>query len=135
MTSNATLRRIEAREDYTLGVLEAPGFHCFTMERPWKNNEQNASCIPAGEYDCKVRVSPRFGRVYMLLSVPGRSYILIHAGNTANNTHGCILLGRKAGYIDSRRAVLLSHPTLRRFMQVFGGEVFKLTIKGKQHVA
>lgn len=131
---SATLRRIEMHSAYTLGVLKAPGFRCFTMERPWRNNEQNVSCIPTGDYDCKIRMSPKFGRVYMLLSVPGRSYILIHAGNTANDTYGCILLGKKAGYIESRRAVLLSRPTLRRFMQVFGGEDFRLTIKGEQHV-
>jgi hypothetical protein len=131
----AIIKRIEFTDKYTLGILEMPSFTCYTMERPWLDNASNVSCVPSGEYDCSIRVSPKFGRVYQLKDVPGRQFILIHAGNTANNTHGCVLLGKSAGYIEDRRAVLCSRPTLRRFMSLLDEQDFKLVIKGDQHVA
>jgi hypothetical protein len=49
--------------------------------------------IPTGTYPAQLYDSPRFGRQVVLLDVPGRSFIEIHAGNTVNDTTGCILVG------------------------------------------
>ena len=35
----------------TFGRLWLPGFDCWTVERPWKNNRRNVSCFPIGTYD------------------------------------------------------------------------------------
>ena len=87
------------RDSYTdqnvLGSLFMGAEHVYyTLERPWLNNRRSVSCIPVGEYKGAVQYSPRFKALLPeLLDVPGRSQILIHAGNTEADTQGCILLG------------------------------------------
>ena len=64
---------------------------CYTIELPWKNNQHQVSCIPEGEYKVKKRYTQRFGEHFILLNVPGRSGILIHAANDAvKEIKGCI---------------------------------------------
>ncbi len=131
----------------TEGILQTSGFTCFTLELPWKDNARRMSCIPKGTYSCKVRHSPRFGEIYHVIAVPNRSYILIHSGNFAGDvtrgfrTHveGCILLGSKRGVLRvnkdlTQRAVLVSKPTVRQFMQHMAGKDFTLKISGVPHV-
>lgn len=58
----------------------------------WKIPGETA--IPIGTYKIVVRDSPHFKRsLPLLLSVPGFEDIEIHPGNTARDTHGCLLLG------------------------------------------
>lgn len=54
-----------------------------------------------------MHTSPKFGVTY-LLDVPGRSEIILHQGNIATDTHGCILIGSKFGRIKGLPAVLSS---------------------------
>jgi hypothetical protein len=128
----------------TIGILACPekGFSCRTMEPPWKNNRSNHSCIPAGEYIVKIRMSPKYGKVYHVKDVDGRSYILYHSGNVggdrekglSSHTWGCILLGKYLGKLRIKgkiqRAVLYSKPTVRRFMELMEYQDFKLIITG-----
>lgn len=67
----------------------------LTLERPWKNNERNVSCIPPDRYRCRRIRSPRFGDTYEICDVPGRTNVLFHAGNTVEDTQGCILVGEE----------------------------------------
>ena len=62
-------------------------FFCDTLE----NTEY---AIPTGFYRLRVTMSPRF-KIYLpiLDGVIGRSGIRIHAGNTIQDTEGCILVG------------------------------------------
>lgn len=78
----------------TFGVLLIEGrLFCYTLERPFLYNIKNLSCIPLGNYHCSYHVgSSKSG--YLLNGVPGRSGIMIHAGNTIADTAGCILLGK-----------------------------------------
>ncbi len=64
-----------------------------TLELSWKNNERQVSCIPVGSYVVREKFSFSFGYCFELLSVPGRSAILIHSGNFNSHTKGCILIG------------------------------------------
>jgi hypothetical protein len=53
-----------------------------------------ATAIPAGSYNVVIAPSPKFQKQMMRLEdVPGFTGILIHAGNSPEDTHGCILLG------------------------------------------
>jgi Family of unknown function (DUF5675) len=121
-----------------MGVLILPdGVFCNTLELPWRDNRPKRSCIPLGEYDVKIRQSPRFGRIYEVQNVPDRSYILIHSGNLAgdvekgyvSHVEGCILLGKYFGPLEGQLAVLASRPTVREFMETTGGQAFRLLVE------
>lgn len=88
------LKRTLLTYNYIYGVLNY-GPHIFTtLERPYLNNQRNISAIPAGLYRLTKHISPKFGRCFWVHDVPNRSSILIHAGNTVNDTRGCILVGQ-----------------------------------------
>lgn len=88
------LVRFAMLEDRTIGRLTCGDQHFWTVEKPWRDNEPFVSCIPSGTYDMATRNSPRFGPgTWEILDVPGRSHILIHVGNTADDVVGCISIG------------------------------------------
>ena len=131
----AILTRIKTSEDGTFGVLALPelGFSCYTAEPAWRDNQRSISCIPKGEYDVELRYSPSRGLVFHVKDVPGRSYILIHAGNFAStykrtDTEGCILIGDRLGVLAGLPVVLNSRLTLKKMMRLINGKGFKLTI-------
>lgn len=83
----------------TLTIDAAP--ECFTLE-------SLADAIPCGTYPVSMYDSPRHGRVPLLHDVPGRTWIEVHAGNTAKDTEGCILVGltRKPAALEQSRLAL-----------------------------
>lgn len=102
------LKRVAPRPSYTIGRLYVDGAYlCDTLEdtvRPRGVKVYARTAIPAGEYRVRMDVrSPRFGkrsqyrkyggRLPRLEGVPGFEGILIHPGNTAEDTAGCILVG------------------------------------------
>ena len=87
-------------EQSTVGELSVDGrFECFTLEdkvRPVKVHGETA--IPEGIYEVIINFSPRFKKqLPRLLNVPGFEGILIHPGNKAADTDGCILVGTTKG--------------------------------------
>ena len=141
--SNSTvqLQRLAHTDEGTLGTLTArDGFTCRAMEPPWRDNRPNRSCIIEGTYRCVWHRSPRYGEVYLVAGVPGRSHILIHPGNVGGDaelglhthTQGCILLGRRHGALDIKgrrqRAVLLSRPTAAAFNRAMSNQPFLLEV-------
>jgi hypothetical protein len=106
------LEREPSAEGCTIGRLYVDGmFECWTLEdvvRPVKIPGQTA--IPHGHYVVTLTKSKRFQRVLPLVNaVPGFEGIRIHAGNTAADTEGCILVGRErysSTFIGSSRAAL-----------------------------
>lgn len=119
------------------GTLGADGFTCRTFELPWRGNIRAKSCIPPGSYVVRIVRSPRFGRIYGLFGTEPRANILIHSGNYAgdvdkglkSHVQGCILLGKYFGTMDGQRAILLSRPTVRAFMDHMKGEPFTLVVE------
>lgn len=119
-----TLTRKPSLKGATLGVLDMPGFRCFTLEDEvrepalfpparwtekgvlgWKVSGKTA--IPRGRYRVVLTWSGRFQRLMPeLLNVPGFTSIRIHSGNTAADTEGCILLGlfEEANLVGQSRA-------------------------------
>lgn len=94
------LRRITMRPDYTIGRLYIDGqYNCDTLEDPVRDLAREPkvpgnTAIPKGTYDVVVNISPKFRRMLpRLLRVPRFDGILIHRGNTAADTAGCILVG------------------------------------------
>jgi len=112
-----TLIRYAYTNNGTFGTLiHGEEVVCATLELPYKDNRRNISCIPIGAYTMnRCRVSPQYGRdssrfgdTFCIESVPNRSKILIHAGNTTKDTRGCILVGERARadrVINSRLAL------------------------------
>ncbi len=119
-------------EQVTLGLLhdEENNVIAHTLELPWRENEPDASCIPAGRYPAHRYLSPKRGyEVFMLDGVPDRSAIELHIGNTVSDTDGCILLGDSFGQIDDQLAVLNSRDGFASFMSLLAGEQnFMLTV-------
>lgn len=130
MTLHVVIQRDHSTDAGTFGVLTLPsGWRCQTLELPWRNNVRRMSCIPAGVYRAIDHVSPRFGRTYWLQDVPGRSEILIHAGNLAGDTTkgyrsdvaGCILVGATRGHLQGQPAVLSSKLALNALLKNLAG--------------
>lgn len=85
-----------------LSIAAAAGdsFECFTLEdvvRPAGEKVKGETAIPEGRYRVTLEPSPKFhGAIKPRLhDVPNFEGILIHEGNTADNSEGCILVGRK----------------------------------------
>lgn len=92
---------------YTIGKMYIDGdYFCDTLEDRVRDINKNGkfdngevkvageTAIPYGRYQVVVTMSPRFKReLPRLLNVPNFEGILIHRGNTAPDTAGCILVG------------------------------------------
>ena len=116
-----TLKRIATNDLFgTFGVLfdEVTPF-CLTVERIWKDNKVNESCIPEGEYICKRYFSPKFGHTWIVTDVKGRSFILFHKGNIYDDSHGCIVLGEYFNFFKS-----LAHEEVNKDGLASSGEAF-----------
>lgn len=124
-----TLQRVLMTDKVTAGVLTTPDWPvCVTLELPWRNNQTSISCIPPGEYKCIRRHSQRVGgETFEVTGVPGRSSILFHAGNTTDDTEGCILPGKM---YDAPGTVVKSRDAFNRLMfTAYGLNEFTLVVK------
>ena len=95
-----TLVRTDLTEASTIGSLSVNDtFQCFTLEDKVQAGGVKIfgeTAIPAGEYTVTVTYSPRFKRqLPLLVNVSGFVGVRIHPGNSARDTEGCILVGRK----------------------------------------
>lgn len=92
------LVRTEFYSSNTIGKLYVDGkFECFTLEDTVRTGPKvyGETAIPVGKYRVTVELSPRFKRLLPRLhGVPQFSGVLIHSGNKAADTEGCILVGR-----------------------------------------
>jgi hypothetical protein len=108
---------------------------CWTLEDQIRTGPKvpGETAIPAGRYRVVLTPSTRFHELLpALLQVPGFEGIRIHAGNTAADTAGCILVGeaRQADRILNSRAALVD---VKRLIgaAVADGEDVWLTIQDR----
>lgn len=114
------LKRVQKTKIFTIGELYIDGkFFCYTCEDTDRGLRQDmplsviekikiksVTCIPYGKYKVTLDVvSPKYSnpkykwaakidaKVPRLIDVPGYAGVLIHVGNTAKDTDGCILVG------------------------------------------
>ena len=121
------LIRKEFTNTSTIGELSIDGtFFCYTLEDVVrdKNNDGDLddtgeakvygkTAIPKGKYEVIINYSNRFKQqMPLLLNVKGFEGIRIHKGNTAEHTHGCILLGKS----KSKNFIGVSNLAYNEFM-------------------
>lgn len=108
----------------------------ITLELPWRDDAPGASCVPEGSYLCYRHstaahpnvwqlYAPALG-VYLLPNTvppsilnskyPIRSEVLIHNGNFARDSLGCILVGQSQGTLEGEPAILSSVAALSELM-------------------
>lgn len=132
------LHRRILESDHTVGDLYVDGqLFCQVLEDKVRNapgtlpekfvKVDGQTAIPYGRYEVTLDVvSPRFSksatyksigaRLPRLLAVPRFQGVLIHAGNTAADTDGCLLVGkhlRKGFVAESRDTFFRLYPLLR----------------------
>lgn len=93
---NLLLKRMFFSPQLTIGKLFIDGkYFCDTLEDTEREVKiQHETCIPRGQYEVIINYSNRFKKMMpLLLNVPNFTGIRIHAGNTHNDTSGCILIG------------------------------------------
>ena len=127
---NARIKRTHNLPSATLGTLTIDDVKTdpiYTLENPKRATDKD-SRIPAGIYKCKPYSGTKYKDVYIVLDVPNRSAILLHAGNFERDTLGCILLGNKFT-LKPEPAVLESKKCFERFRSLIGKNEFTLTIE------
>lgn len=99
-------------------------FKSESLERGWRNNMQNVSCIPIGEYPLVLEWSPRFRKdLWEIKEVPGRSECKFHAANFWHQLNGCIALGNNRKFIDGDEVkdITSSRDTMKKFHAALQG--------------
>jgi hypothetical protein len=120
--------RLQKDEDVTIGGMTVDGeWQCWSLEDPvrempgqpvstWKIHGKTA--IPAGTYKVIIDMSARFNRLLpLLIDVPGYSGVRIHAGNTAADTEGCILVGNERLAKSLARSQLALAPLMAKMTE------------------
>lgn len=131
--------RFSSETDSTNGILfdvtdDDRKFLCYTLEDEHREDKvKSETRIPEGEYEITLRTfggfhdryASRFRDIHLgmlwVRDVPGFSDILIHCGNTDEDTSGCLLVGdtqennqvKKGGFIGhSTRAYFRIYPLI-----------------------
>jgi hypothetical protein len=139
---NIKIIRTAKKDNYTIGHLYVNGdYMCDTLEdkdRGLKQTDNIAyikakkifgqTAIPYGTYKVTITYSPTFKKYLPLINdVKGFTGIRIHSGNTANDTEGCILVGKN----EYKAMVTHSKDTLKELIEILNGcgEPITLTIE------
>ena len=117
-----TVDRFKSDDDATVSKIDVDGsFVCFGLEDEFREDKvPGETRIPAGTYKIGIYRDGKFHRRYSqrfpdmhqgvlhILDVPNFTHILIHIGNTDDNTDGCLLVGLNAAVNDGELRVTSS---------------------------
>lgn len=119
------IERFLFEKDCTVGRLYIDGLmKCFTIEDEMRAIKiKGETAIPYGVYNVGMRFSPKFSNKFnhemlWIKDVPGFEYVLIHWGNTDDDTDGCLILGDKIGILNGQTAVLNSINTYKEIYPI-----------------
>lgn len=118
MAAELHIKRFSGQKEDTIGLFlgTACEFMCFTLEDQYQSEKVSGETrIPSGRYKLEFRKEGGFHNKYVakfndksskdfmgsdwhkgmiqIKDVPGFEYVLIHIGNTDEDTRGCILVG------------------------------------------
>lgn len=130
-----TIERCGFGENSTLSRISSPDVSLdpfWGLERSWKENRSNVSCVPTGVYTLVPWTSPKFGEIYTIVGgsvspYPGtaaRSFCHFHAANRWGELLGCLAPGERWGQTAAERdfKVSSSRSALKRFVKWADGE-------------
>lgn len=124
-----TVDRFKSDTDATISKVDVDGqFVCFGLEDEYRADKvAGETRIPAGRYEVGLRTEGGFHMRYAkkfpamhrgmlhVLNVPGFKFILIHIGNTDEDTAGCLLVGSNAAVDDGELRVNSSKLAYQKF--------------------
>ena len=140
-TDPSPIERGDSKASPKGGGLEGASYFCDTLEPTWRDYKNGAykvkgrSAIPEGRYAVVISWSPKF-KQWLPILLGGPEFnkkwqgIRIHAGNSAKDTQGCILVGRNqlvGQLLESRKWL---YELKQKIVEAKGrGEAVWLTIK------
>ena len=122
------VERFNSGSDDTLGRMYINGrFVAYTLEDEKREVKvKGETRIPSGTYKIGFYDSPSHGpKSLHIKDVHGFEYILIHPGNTDKDTDGCLLVGKRIGKLDGKRAVLDSKLAFKEIYPIIAGALDK----------
>jgi hypothetical protein len=129
-----TVERFESTPDETFGRLLIDGKKiCLTLEDEYRAIKvKGETRIPAGTYKIGLVNSPKFTPKYghemlWVKNVPNFEGILIHCGNTDEDTAGCLLVGENVGVINTKsgpkRGVIRSREAYNKIYPIISSAI------------
>jgi len=106
------------------------------LEREWKDNKKNISCIPVGDYICERVQSPKFKNTFEICDIPNRTDVLFHKGNIEDDSHGCVLIGEQYHRYKGKASIKASREGFAEFLyRTKDIDVFHLKIVDCIHIS
>jgi hypothetical protein len=131
------VERFIHKADWTISRVYLDGkLFCFAIEDEKRTTKvKGETCIPDGTYKLSTRWSPKFSPIYnhemiWVKDVPNFEYILVHWGNTDDDTDGCLIVGSKIGIVKGQDAVLSSRDT---YLKLYS-KVIERIQKGNEYI-
>ena len=104
---------------YPLALVNSPKFSGSFM------SNDKFDIIESKIYDVKRHIGYKFHKVISVGNVPDFQNILIHWGNTDDDTDGCLVVGSSIGVINGQQGVLYSKEAYKRFYKLVAPEIAK----------
>lgn len=121
--------RFVSDNDTTISKVSIDGkLECFWLEDEYRDIKVDGETrIPAGKYEIRLRTEGGFHNRYknrfssihkgmlQIQNVPNFRYVLIHCGNTDEDTAGCLLVGTNANITEGEMSISSSRIAYSKF--------------------